>query len=72
MPAGEDAVSWHDDAIIQYQGKGHFVKKTSSCSWCNGCVTAAMPMVFDSTLTLLIFTYFFFFAFFQALCRCYI
>ena len=49
--------------MMQYQEKGHFVRKTLSCSWCNSCVTAAMPMVFGSTLTLLTFVLFFFFAF---------
>jgi len=65
----EDSVSWHD-AIL---------RKRSLCQE-NAvllvvqllCVTAAMPMVFSSTLTLPTFLLFFFFAFFQAPLRCYI
>jgi len=53
--------------MTQYQKKGHFVRKTPSCSWCNGyiCVTAAMPMVLGSTLTLLTCVLFCFFCFFS-------
>jgi len=49
--------------MTQYHEKGHFVRKTPSCSWCNSypsCVImAAMPMVFSSTLSLPTFTVFF-------------
>jgi len=58
--------------MTQYQEKGHFVRKTSPCSWCNSCVTAAMPIVFGSTLTLPTFVLLFFLCFFQAPLRCYV
>jgi len=36
-------LSW---GMTEYQEKGHFVRKTLSCSWCNGCY--ANGFQFDS------------------------
>ena len=60
--------------MTQYQEKGHFVKKTPSCSWSNGFVIRLLYQWFSVRLSpcRLSFVVCFFFAFFQAPLRCYI
>jgi len=37
--------------MMQYQQKGHFVRKTPSCSWCNGYVLRLLCQWFSVQLS---------------------
>ena len=68
-------IGWSYDATSRrfslVAWRGHFVRKTPSCSWCNGYALRLLCQWFSVRLSPCWLS-FFFFAFFQAPFRCYV